>query len=154
MRLADAITVEKGWFGSFVWAKKPVRGRLTDSSLFIRKTIGYNNSEQTYLKADISSEGSGTVISGRFGVHPIARWSGILWVSFVIVGCVAFSVDFFFGKDTDIGWFVLIPWGMLLFYFLLIRFCRYLARDEDRFLADFLIRTLDATERRSTVRGS
>ncbi len=35
---------------------------------------------------------------------------------------------------------------MLAFGFGLLRFGRYLARDESRFLKDFLIRTLDAHE--------
>lgn len=147
-RLADAITIEKRLFGGALSARRPVRGKMTDSSLFIRKTIDYNNSGQIHLQATITPEGSGTVITGRFLIHPTVRLIGIVWFAGLgLIGMVA-TVSFLFRRGPDIEG-VLTPLGMLFFGFLLTRFCRYLARGEDRFLADYLIKTLDATERRS-----
>jgi len=100
-----------------------------------------------YLQASIISEGSGTVITGRFMILPVVRLFGIVWLAGLGLLGVAMIVSLLLGQDTDING-VLTPLGLLAFGFLLTYICRLLARGEERFLADYLIETLNATERR------
>lgn len=152
-RLAAAMDVERsplfsvaGLFGS-----KPVIGRVTETSLRLRKRIGYQNSFQSFLVATLRGEAGGTVISGEFAMHPFVNAFMFVWFGGVIlIGGTGFlaavgTIFFVSGSQRQTAWMgVVIPPLMLAFGFGLVRFGRYLARDEARFLTDFLAQTLDA----------
>jgi hypothetical protein len=152
-RLAAAMDTERSALFSLagLFGSRPVVGRVTETSLRLRKRIGYRNSFQSYLAATLRSEAGGTVISGEVAMHPFVRVFMFIWFSGVVliggtmfvatVGTMLFSA----GSQHQNAWMgAVIPPLMLAFGFGLVRFGRYLARDETRFLRDFLIQTLDA----------
>ena len=142
----SAIFSLAGLFGS-----KPVIGRVTETSLQLRKRIGYRNSFQSFLAATLRPEAGGTVISGEVAMHAFVKVFMFIWFGGVIlIGGTAFVVTagtIFFGSSSQHqnAWMgAVIPTVMLLFGFGLVRFGRFLARDEARFLTDFLMQTLNA----------
>jgi hypothetical protein len=158
-RLTAAVDLERAfspgaaWFGS-----KPVIGRVTETSLRLRKRTGYRNSFQNYLTATMRAEAGGTSISGHVGMNPFVRAFMFVWFGFLVLfgGAIfissiasAFGVSHARHKNEWMG-IAFFP-IMLVFGFLLVRFGRYLARNEERFLTEFLIRALDAREDREGV---
>lgn len=136
----------KGMFGS-----KPVIGEATASSLRLRKRLGYRNSFQTHLTATLQPTGTGTLITGEFGMHPLVKGFMTVGLGVLAIAAVPFAiysgVSFLRspGDDATKHLFgVLVPVAMLAFGFGLVRFGRYLARNEARFLTDFLIQALEA----------
>ena len=136
-----------GFFGS-----RPVVGQVTESSLRLRKRIGYRNTFQTFLTATMRPEAGGTVISGEFAMHPFVRVFMLIWFGgIIIIGGTMFVATASSmlsgsgqGQNTWMG--VVIPTAMLAFGFGLVRLGRFLARTESRFLTDFLVQTLNAHE--------
>jgi hypothetical protein len=156
-RLSAAIDVERSLFRT--WAsltgKRPVAGWVKDSSFRLRKRITYNNGFQTYLTGTLQPRDAGTLIGGEFGLNALTRlfiplWFGFLFffmgVSYPIVLISLFKPHPAMEHTQDTWPFLVVPPGMLLFGYLLIRFGRYLARDEAGFLSDFLRQTLEARE--------
>jgi hypothetical protein len=134
---------------------RPVVGRVNGSSILLRKRVSYNNSFQTFLTATLQPHGTGTVIQGELALHPFTRVFMPVWFGGVVLfGGAALFVRLL-GLLThhpspaeNNAWLVMvIPLGMLLFGYLLVRFGRYLARDEACFLTDFLDRILEAGSR-------
>jgi hypothetical protein len=125
---------------------KPLVGRLTETSFYIRKRISYRNSFQSLLTATIRPDAAGTAICGKIAIHPFVRVFMLLW--FLIAGTMLIaSLAPLFGFDKagqNTAMAPVIPLLMLAFGFVLVFFGRYVARDEARFLIDVLIRTLDA----------
>ena len=133
------------------FGSKPVVGRITETSLRLRKRIGYRNSFQSFLAATLRPEAGGTVISGEVGMHEFVKVFMFIWFGGVIlIGGTMFvatvgKILFGSGNQHENVWMgVVIPPVMLIFGFGLVRFGRYLARDEARFLTDFLVQTLNA----------
>ncbi len=154
-RLASAIDCERSALISFssIFGSKPIAGKVTETSLRLRKRIGYRNSFQNFLTATMRPEGTGTVISGEFAMHPIVRVFMTIWFGGVIlIGGTMFIGTiggFLFGlaPHGDNAWIgVVVPPLMLLFGFALVRFGSYLARDEARFITDFLLQVLNAND--------
>ena len=84
-------------------------------------------------------------------MHAFVRVFMCIWFGGVIlIGGTGFVVTvgtIFFGSSSQHqnSWMgVVIPPVMLVFGFGLVRFGHYLARDETRFLTDFLLQTLNA----------
>ena len=137
---------------------KPVVGWVTDSSMRLRKRIGYGNIFQSYFKASMRPEAGGTVISGKITMHPLVRLFVIVWFGAIIyIPGPAFLRTIYsmiVGSSTEYEntavLLVMFP-VMLALGYGLIAFGRYLARDESRFLTEFLIRELDARDRNGTA---
>jgi len=130
---------------------QPVVGRVTDSSLRLRKRIGYRNDFQSYIYATIRPEAKGTVISGNIGMHRFAIVFMCVWLGFSVLMCGTLLIPSVrsliahpdkIQEETWMG--IVVPLVLPLFGVGLVWFCRFLARNEDRFLAEFLIQTLDA----------
>jgi hypothetical protein len=151
-RLLAAIDSERSALFSFssLFGSRPVIGRVNSSSIRLRKRIGYRNSFQTFLTAAMRPHGTGTIIQGKFSMHTFTRVFMPIWFGGVALFGVAGLLLSIFTRSSaqspNTWLFLLIAPGMLLFGFVLARFGRYLARDEARFLADFLRHTLDANE--------
>lgn len=135
-----------GMFGS-----KPVIGRVTESSLRLRKRIKYRNSFQSFLTATLRRDNGGTIISGRVAMHPFVRVFMFIWFGGgILIGGTIFviaigSMVFGSGRQPEGAWLgIVMPPVLLAFGYGLVRFGRYLARHEATFLTDFLIETLEA----------
>jgi hypothetical protein len=133
-RLTAAIDPQgfKGLFGS-----KPVIGRVTTSSLRLRKRIRYRNSFQSYLTATMRKEGGGSVISGKIAMDPavwvfLGVWLGLptLFGGMLSIFAVASMIS---GHRQPNQWLgVIIPVGMIAFGLALVPIGRFLARNEGR----------------------
>ena len=147
-RLAEVIDTDGSLFASRMdlAGSKPLMGRLDESSLFVRKRIGYRNSFQSLLKATIRPDAAGPVISGKIMIHPFIQMFMFAW--FLISGTMlimrAAPVLGLGNSGQNTGMAMIIPLFMLVFGIGLILFGRHVARDEAPFLIDVLIRTLDA----------
>ena len=156
-RLSSAID-DDGWLWLIslrgLVGSKPVIGHVTETWLRLRKRIGYRNSFQTILSASLRPEGGGTLIHGTAGVHVVVRAFMFVWFGGVMLGGGAIFLGtlaallFGSGPRPPNAWAgIVMPWVMLGFGIGLVAGCRYLARDETRFLTDFLDSTLGAQQR-------
>ncbi len=156
-RLRTAIDVdERVLFTSFAGAfgKKPVIGKVSEESFQLRKRLWYHNGFQTHFYGAMRADRNGTVISGRFGTHPAHRISLIgAGVFFLLFECVGFLTlvrhldEGSRGNYSNTMITMLAPIGMAGLMYLIVRFGRFLARDEARFLKAFLGQTLEAREK-------
>ncbi|NJD06063.1 MAG: hypothetical protein FIA97_06145 [Methylococcaceae bacterium] len=155
-RLTAVVDLERsGLFSGFGGSGvNPVIGEVTESTLRLRKRIGYRNSFQTLLTATLRPGAEGTVVSGDLGIHPVIRTFMFVWFAIVIVtGAPAYLGLFgpvicgpaMVEENAWIG--LLIPPAMLVFGLVAVTLGRRLARQEAAFLMEFLIRNLDARER-------
>jgi hypothetical protein len=153
-RLASTIDRERSllFSSTALLGSKPVIGQASESSLRLRKRIRYRNSFQSFLFATMRPQQGGTLISGTFAMHPMVRTFMFVWFGFVAVIGGALTLATVRGtlsssdgnSHSPMG--VIIPVGMLCIGLALIRFGRYLARNEARFISDFLIQTLHGRE--------
>ena len=137
-----------------LFGKKKIIGRIGDHRLSARKRIRYRNSFQTVLRAGLDEQFGQTRFHCRFSMHPFVIAFMTVWFGFIGLGCLAALIHVAVrsgqsGKTypTDLASALaggLIPAGMFVFGIFMVRFCRYLARDEQSFLIDFLQTTVDA----------
>jgi len=140
------------WPTSF-FGSKPVVGLATTSALRLRKRANIDNSFQTHLVASMRAEAGGTAIVGTLGMHPAVEAFMVLWFGGVLLlggSMFVMSLRTLLAGTADstqnVWMGILVPPLMLAFGYGLVRFGRHLARDEERFLRQFLISTLDAHE--------
>ena len=136
-----------------LFGSRPVIGRVTESSIRLRKRIGYRNSFQTFLTATLRWEAGATVISGKVNMHRFVQVFMFIWFTgAVLIGGPMFVVSIASlipGSTHQMpnAWMgVVMPPVIVASGYGLVRFGRYLARNEAGFLKDFLMRTLDARE--------
>lgn len=121
----------------------PVIGRVRRRSVRIMMRRDYRNSFQTFLRGTLHEHGSGTIFRFRAGVHPFVI--GFMIFYFIFVSGVGIAVV----KDTiGVGGnpvcVAFFPVIMVIGGIGLIIFCRWLARDEKRFLIRFVAETINA----------
>lgn len=135
-----------------LFGSRPIIGWARDSSFSLRKRLAYRNSFQSFLTASMQQESGITVISGKVAMHPFIQvflciWFGVLMLidalmfatlSAMLLGAIRFQESAWIG--------VAILSLMLLFGCSLVWIGRFFARDEARFLTDFLIEALEAQE--------
>ncbi len=156
-RLSQAIDRERVISFSFT-GSHPVAGRVDGSSFRIRQRLHYRNSFQTFLAGSIQPQGTGSIIRGDFAMHGFVRAFMPVWFGGVaLLGSVFFVVallTIFAGTSSQRSgaWAgLVVPPLMFVFGIALVRFGRYLARDEARFLTDFLRETLQANDNTRNV---
>ncbi len=133
------------WFGA-----RPVIGRVSSRSVRLRKRIGYRNSFQTILVGRLERRTGGTLFLGRAGLGTsvtifMAGWFG--WVVLVGGTLSVLAISEMFGVavggrpmegNLPRSLAPVIVLLMLAFGVGLVRFGRWLARDEERFLVAFV----------------
>ncbi|MGD9367727.1 MAG: hypothetical protein PVH87_18650 [Desulfobacteraceae bacterium] len=132
---------------------KPIAGKVTRTSINIRKVISYRNSFQIMLKASLKEDSGGTTIICRFGLHTFVKFFMYFWFGFIVLfggifWIVVVGAHILTGKIPEgEAWMgVLIPPILVVFGIGLLKFGKYLSKDEPGFLKDFLINLLDAKE--------
>lgn len=152
-------SVDNSFFSQF--GSKPIAGKISRTSINIRKVIWYQNSFQMILKASIKEDPNGTTIIGRFGLHSFVKVFMFIWFGFIILfGGISWIVSV--GAHVLSGtlpegeaWMgVLITPSLIVAGIGLLKFGKYLSRDEPGFLTDFLIKLLDAKQIESVEQGS
>jgi|SRR6185369_6269695 len=133
---------------------KPVIGKASESKLRLRKRIGYRNSFQSHLRASMQRSAEGTAISGKVGVNPFVPVTMAIWFGMVTaIGGAAFfrtvsAMRSGAGNLKPNAWIGLVgPLTMVTFGVVVAGVGLYGARDEARFLTDFLVTTLNARDR-------
>jgi hypothetical protein len=141
-RLRSATQSEWTAFGT-----SPVVGKVDETSFRLRKRLkASHNSFQTYLFARLNSEGTSTRLTCKFGMHPFVVIFMIVWLGGVTAGAISSLVVGLrqYSNGTMPSAAGLVPWGMALFGIVLVGVGRGMARDERKFLMDFLRETIQA----------
>lgn len=135
----------------FSSSSQPVAGWVGGDGFQLRKRITYRNSFQTYASGSLTPNGSGTSVRAEFGMSTFTRVFMWIWFGWaIVIGGVVFVsalVALLTGSGPDAykAWMGVVGLPlMLVLGYALVRFGRYLARDEERFLTDFLRQVLDA----------
>ena len=129
---------------------KPVVGWTDGRKLRMRKRIWYGNSFQAILAGTMSDDGTGTRIHCKIRVNRLAQIFFSIWLSGVFIFSAVFAVSAIVSLVRHDGP-VAENLEKLAFLVLFIGFAaglvsigRWLARDEPRFLIEYLTRTLEA----------
>lgn len=128
-------------------SKSGVVGKIGDTKIRLHKSISGQNSFQTYLFAQLTDDGGRTRLHCRLGLLPSVVAFIVFWFGFVLFIGLRNSVtaNAFGEKSVVEGWWVA-PGILASFGAALVLVGRYLARDEEKFLIDFLRQTIDARE--------
>ena len=128
-----------------VFSGQPLIGRFVGTRLRVRKRIWYANPGQTYLSAELIAEGGETRIRCRFSLSRLVVMFHILWFSGVVLAGGFAFVDALH-QDVARAWRSCAVPTMLMLVLgsALVGFERFLARNEQRFLTDFVQQTLNA----------
>jgi hypothetical protein len=131
-----------------LFRSKPIAGIVSSSSLRLHKPIR-RNSYRRVLSATMRSSEGGTLISGKFGIRPVARFLSILGVGAAVLVATSMPLSGPAVIQTvsrgdrplfpEVA-FALLPIGWMLGVNLLLL---YLTRNDPRFITNFLIQTLD-----------
>ena len=86
--------VDEGFFGS-----RAIVGRFGQTSVRLRKRIGYSRWLQPQLKVDLVEEGTQTRLRRRLGVHPLSAWlTYLLFAAMTIAAAMMPESDGFGGQ--------------------------------------------------------
>jgi len=125
-----------------LFGPRPVIGRIRGTRLTARKRIGYRNSFQTYLSAELIDRGNETLCRCSFSMHPFVVAFLTVWFAIVALAGGAVSIQSLIRHISDPSRLpvsgLLVPVGMILGGAALLAFGRWLARDEEAFLMDFV----------------
>jgi hypothetical protein len=141
----DHLRAETGsiWNPFSGWSH-PVRGRVSERGFWIVRSKRYRNSFEIEARGTWNPEGEGTRIELTLGVMRWTRWIMIAWLSFMTLFCIGwFAVPAPRSGTMPAALAQIFPVLILAFGLLIIRFGRWLSRDEPRQLIDFLSRTLE-----------
>jgi hypothetical protein len=141
----DQLREETGsiWNPFSAWSH-PVRGRVTDQGFWIVRSKRYRNSFEIEARGTWQEEGGGTRIDLTLGVMRWTRGIMIVWLSFMTLFCIgwlAAPVPKSGAMPAPVE--RIFPVLILAFGLLMIRFGRWLAREEPRQLLEFLCRVLE-----------
>ncbi|MGJ4932162.1 hypothetical protein ACQR1I_34200 [Bradyrhizobium sp. HKCCYLS2038] len=137
-----AVAMDHGMFGA-MFGTRPIVGRIRGNHVRARKRIRYRNSFQTSLSAELIPQADGTLVRCSFSMHPLAIAFTIVWFSplLLVIGFIfvhslilARSAGLSAALSSMVG--VAFPTMLVLFGAALVSSCRWLARDEKRFLLD------------------
>ena len=146
-KLRDSIDSEWIVFGGL----SAFRGCVGDDTFRLRKRIWYNNSFQTHLRGHLLLDSRGTLIRCRAGMHPAVIAFLAVWFDgialFATISLVSLLGHFAVGwpiRVTDTFGLLAGSIAMIALGIGLVRFGRWLARDEKRQLIEFLERCVSA----------
>jgi hypothetical protein len=134
-----------GWLGS-----KAVSGRVSGTSVRLRKRVRYENPFQTVLRGSLERHGDGSVFRGSAGVAPfVAAFMALWFAGAVVIGGTVFAVfgvlallGRLTGREMLMG--LGIPPLVLVFGALFVSAGRRLAREDEQFLVSFVAQVLDS----------
>jgi hypothetical protein len=135
--------IDTGWLLSRIGSQRVI-GCISTSqsgiSIRLRKRIGYHNSGQTYLMGCLEQHGQGTIFRGNAGMHPSVRVFLAVWFSLLLLICIIVAVQFMIAGGGPLGLVLIIPvmLAAAIVVSVLMGILRWLARDEEQFLVEFL----------------
>jgi hypothetical protein len=127
-----------------IFGSRPLIGRIGETSFSVRMRLkNTKNSFQACLNGVLEQESRQTRLRCRFGLHPTVVAFMIFWMGGLLLAGVAGVVNAI-THTTSVSIGLAIPFLMAGFGFGLLRFGRYLARDEPADMLDILAKSLDA----------
>jgi len=125
-----------------IFGTRPVIGRIRGRRLTARKRIRYINSLQTYLSAELIDLENETLIRCNFSMHPFVIPLVTVWFA----GAALFGGAIFIPSLIRLIYDpsrapvsgLVVPVGLILFGIAFLAYARWLARDEEAFLLDFV----------------
>jgi hypothetical protein len=152
----DRLTQTADRFGALggIWAqlvgKNPVIGQWSESQIQLSRRIRGRNSFQPVLFASLQAKGTGTVIDGRIGLHPLVIIVTTLWFAIVsfLGGRAIWQLLTRMRNGEDVIEALVV--AGILFSVIFMGGCfviwagRYASRNDSTMLRQFLIKTLDA----------
>jgi hypothetical protein len=118
-----------------------VTGNFNGTKFQLVKRINYRNSFNPTFYGKLELENSGTKISGDFGVLPLVKFFIYFWLT----GVSTFALSFTFLAKGEITFPVIIPYLMLIFGILLVKFGVHAGKSEGKGVLIFLTTTLEAS---------
>jgi hypothetical protein len=103
----------------------------------------YRNDFSPYFYGTISPDNQGTRIEGHFGMDRLVKIFMGIWLGFVTLSVLPVAFVSFSHPNRDNSWIgVAIPFGLLAFGILMPQFGRWLGRNEEKYIREFLKTTL------------
>ena len=123
---------------------RPLVGWVRARDMRVRKVILLRNSFQKSLSATFEGDGAGTLIRCRFGIFPHV----LTFLAVFLLGAAGMILYPVMGAVqgapvTDTSPYMMAG-GLLLFGLVLAVLASWLARDDERFLTDFVVRATEA----------
>ena len=153
-RISSTASSGSSWFGSRrdPSTSEPIIGRVTGSSLWLRRRIAYNNSFQIFFRGELRAEGGGTRIIGTFAMSGFVQVFMSVWlVGVVLLGGIIFvatlasfapgSSVHVHGDNLYMG--LIIPPVMFCGGVGMLLLGRFLARNEPRIITESLARVVN-----------
>jgi hypothetical protein len=126
---------------------KPVLATFDGNRFKLWKRIYYRNDFRPYFYGTLVPQDRGCRIEGYFDVDRWMKFFVWFWLAFVVLAGVLPTIIATASQpirgDAWIG--VIVPLGLILFGIFLPKFGRWLARDQETFLKEFVETTLAAT---------
>jgi len=132
---------------------KPVLATFEGNQFKLWKRIYYRNDFRPYFYGTLVPQDRGCRIEGYFDVD---RWmKSFLWFWLALVVLMSIPPAFIAAMFQPIrgnAWIdAIVPFGLILFGMLLPKFGRWIARDQEPFLKEFIEATLTATPEAGSV---
>lgn len=117
--LQNEIEAEKSFgFGAHRSSySKPYIGKFYLNRFEIKRAVNYRNSFLPVIKGEIKDGINGTKITVKMGLADFVKAFMILWLGAVSFGCIGalYSLIFTDTVNSEAGFFMFIPFAMLLF---------------------------------------
>jgi hypothetical protein len=103
---------------------KPYIGKVYRSGFEIKRALNYRNSFLPLIKGEIKNDISGSKISVKMKLHDFVKAFMILWLGGVSIACLGglYTLLFTDNADSEAGFFIFIPFAMLLFGIAMVSF--------------------------------
>ena len=103
---------------------KPYIGKIYTNRFEIKKVVNYRNSFLPIIKGEIKDGINGAKIDVKMGLVDFVKAFMILWLGGVSFGCIGalYSLIFTDTANSEAGFFMFIPFAMLLFGLVMVSF--------------------------------
>ncbi|MET0945988.1 MAG: hypothetical protein ABWY22_11305 [Flavobacterium sp.] len=126
IRLQNEIEAEKSFgFRALKFSySKPYIGKINSNRFEIKKVVNYRNSFLPVIKGEIKDGINGAKIDVKMGLVDFVKAFMILWLIGVSFGCIGalYSLIFTDTVNSEAGFFMFIPFAMLLFGIAMVSF--------------------------------
>ncbi|WP_343697209.1 hypothetical protein [Flavobacterium sp.] len=116
--LENEIEAEKsfGFSANNFSYSKPYVGKIYGNKFKIKRAINYRNSFLPIIKGEIKEDISGSKIIVKMSLVEFVKVFMIIWLGGAFIACIAVTYNILFnnGLNSEAGFFMLIPYGMLL----------------------------------------
>ena len=147
-RLAASVDpVKLGWTISGYAGSQEILGKIWGNSFRLQKRRNYRNSFAPYLYEQFMAGDGATRVEGEFRLHPFTKLFMALWFSFLAAFAAGVLVLPSHGQAESARWpLLLFAAGMAAFGVALIKFSRWLARNEGGAIVALLKNKFEASD--------